>query len=305
NNVAANLWGDQTEAAYGFKYFMLYLGNIKVPTHKGADTSVAGEYVVRNGNNMPLLEFNNNEIYGAAQGLTYWWLNKVESVTQPNPVETRVQGLKIWHVYNKAIYSYHATFVTFDGLIIRGDKPDDSVACCGKGWHGEDYPVGRITIRNSNIQGMRTGIKMSTYGTDVNTIEDSFFSNNVNVEFSTLRSTNGGAGIPPRVTIMRSLRFQPWPGADNKNILMTWDACCSSSQYNTTQRDEVYVYRYQDDVNDNFRAYYSIQGTQDVAGGRAPCGTTRSGIEGIVCTISGGSTLPSAPRNLRLVPPSQ
>ena len=53
NNVAANLWGDTTEAAYGFKFFMRYLGNINVPNFPGGDTSVAGQYTPENGSQPP------------------------------------------------------------------------------------------------------------------------------------------------------------------------------------------------------------------------------------------------------------
>ena len=42
NNVAADLWGNTTEAAYGFKFFLYYLGNIRVPNFKGADTRRRG-----------------------------------------------------------------------------------------------------------------------------------------------------------------------------------------------------------------------------------------------------------------------
>src|SRR6185295_8556015 len=70
-----------------------FVGNIVVPTFKGADTlgmhgPVQGNTV--NGNSLPLLEFNNNEAYGAMQGgLTYWWLGSLD----PNPVAGAPESL--------------------------------------------------------------------------------------------------------------------------------------------------------------------------------------------------------------------
>ena len=68
NNVAANFQNPTTEAAYGFVYQFIHLGNIAIPNFKGADPAIAGQFTTRNGNNLPLLQFDNNEAYGAMQG---------------------------------------------------------------------------------------------------------------------------------------------------------------------------------------------------------------------------------------------
>jgi hypothetical protein len=73
-NVAVNMIegeGD-VEAAYGFKYNLTFLGAVRIPSFRGADTSVPGEYATREGNSLPLLELANNETYGQIQGLTLW-----------------------------------------------------------------------------------------------------------------------------------------------------------------------------------------------------------------------------------------
>jgi hypothetical protein len=61
-NVAANLWGNTTEAAYGFKFFMRLLGNINVPNFKGADTAITGAYTTNDGNKLPIIEFPDNGV---------------------------------------------------------------------------------------------------------------------------------------------------------------------------------------------------------------------------------------------------
>ena len=56
---------------------------------------------------------------------------------------------------------------------------------------------------------------------------------------------------------------------------MDWS---SGAQNNTSPLDQVLVYTYQDNSSDNFEVYYNEQGTQNVAGGRAPCMSTRPEI---------------------------
>lgn len=303
NNVAANLWGDTTEAAYGFKYFMRYLGNLKIPTSKGADTSVVGQYTTRDGNKMPILEFSGNEVYASAQGLTYWWVNTMDTQANPQATESVFRNVRIWHVYNKAIYHYPAAKVTFDNLIIRGKDPDQS-ACCGQGWHGEDYAATGVMIRNADIQGMNTGVKPSTTGTGLQTIENSYLRNKTNVQVVTMYNSNGGSWLPARKIILRNTQFAAWPGSSLKAVSMDWNPA-SGSTANTTQLDEVLVYSFNGNSSDNFRTYYSVQATQNVAGGLAPCTTVRTGIGGIACPIapeSGSPTPPRAPTNVRILP---
>ena len=302
-NVAADLWGDTTEAAYGFSSFMRLLGNIKVPNFKGADTTVAGQYTTVNGNNLPILEFSDNEVYSAAQGVTYWWISSQDPQPYANARESVISNTRIWHVYNKAVYHYPAAKITFDNLVIRGKDPANS-ACCGHGFLAGDYSGTNITFRNIDIQGMGTGIQFSTVAMGgLQVIENSYMRNVVDLEMVTLYSTNGGSWIPPRKVIARNVRFATWPGSSHKAINMNWNPK-GSGQGNTTQRDELFVYRYNGVSSDNFQAYYTEQGTQNLAGGIAPCRTTRAELDGIACTIApeaGGGTAPAPPTNLRVV----
>ncbi len=146
NNVAANLWGNTTEAAYGYKFFLRLLGNIDIPNFPGADTSIAGQYTTKDGNRLPILEFRDNEVYGAAQGMTYWWVNSQDPQRlYASAQETVIKNLRIWHVFNAGVYHYPAARITFDGLVVRGKDPAAS-ACCGRGWHGEDYAATNIVF---------------------------------------------------------------------------------------------------------------------------------------------------------------
>ena len=164
NNVAANFQNETTEAAYGFAYQLRLLGNVNIPNFKGADTTVAGQFTTRHGNNIPLLQFENNEAYGAMQGgMTYWWISSEDPQPFSTAQESVIKDFKTWHVYNKAVYIYPAAKMTFDGLRILGAYTDNS-RCCGSAVHFNDYSSTATVIRNSDIQGMNTGIDAPASG---------------------------------------------------------------------------------------------------------------------------------------------
>ncbi len=161
NNVAANFQNPSTEAAYGYAYQFRYLGLMEIPNFKGANTMGAmgpGQSTTVNGNNMPLLQFENNEAYGAMQGgFTSWWIGTQDNLPLAGQLETVVKNLKIWHVYNKGVYLYPGQKVTFDGLKIRGNYTALSRSS-GDGVFFADYMAKDIVIRNADIQGMQQGI---------------------------------------------------------------------------------------------------------------------------------------------------
>jgi hypothetical protein len=276
-NVAANFDSDQTEASYGFKYFMRLLGTIRIPTAKGQD---AASYVAVDGNNMPILEFSDNEVYGMAQGVTYWWLSSQDPAAPADPKESVFRDLRIWHVYNAAVYHYPSARVRFDGLTILGQDPASS-ACCGRGWHGEDYAATDIRLVNADIEGMISGIKWSAAGTGLQVVENSTLQNQTDMVVKTMYSANGPGWLPPRRIIANNVNF-----LGGRTISMDWTV---DAQTNTTQRDTILVYAYKGVAADDFQVFYNQQATQNVAGGLAPCGNHRPEINGIVCSTAASS----------------
>jgi Domain of unknown function (DUF4082)/Bacterial Ig-like domain/G8 domain/IPT/TIG domain/Viral BACON domain/Putative binding domain, N-terminal len=276
-NVAANFDSDETEASYGYKYFMRLLGTVRIPTAKGQDPAA---YVAVDGNNLPILDFSDNEVYGVAQGLTYWWLSSQDPTAPPDPKESVFRNLRIWHVYNAAVYHYPSARVRFDGLTILGQDPASS-ACCGRGWHGEDYAATDIRLVNADIEGMITGIKWSAAGTGLQVIENSTLRNQTDMYLKTMYSANGPGWLPARRVIANNVNFQ-----GGTTIAMDWSV---TGQSNTTQRDTILVYAYKGVASDNFQVFYNQQATQNVAGGLAPCGNHRPEINGIVCSTAASS----------------
>jgi VCBS repeat-containing protein len=289
-NVAADFDSDDVEAAYGFKYFMHgacqtcdSLADIKIPTAPGQDMS---EYVTVDGNNLPILQFENNEVYSAAEGLTYWWLSSKDPVPSANPKPSVFKNLRIWHVYNVGIYHYPGTRVLFDGLQIFGesghrvDRPGD-LACCGRGFHGEDYAATDVRIVNSEIHNMWTGIIPSSAGTGLQVVENSYIKSNMwsDIGIDHMFSANGGGWLPARRIILNNVQL-----AGNTTISKDWATNRAPENLNDGQTDQLLVYSYQGNPANNFEVFYKEQESSSIAGGIAPCGDTRPEIGGIVCS---------------------
>jgi len=282
NNVAANFQNPETEGSYGFVFQFRFLGSIAVPNFKGADTTVAGQFTARNGNNMPLLQFENNEAYGAMQGgMTYWWISSQDPQPAANAQESVVKDFKAWHVYNKAVYIYPGQKVTFDGLKIRGNYVPGVSRCCGDGVFFADYMAKGIVIRNSDIQGMDEGIiaPEAGFGPEPNlTIENSFLRNLQNVSVPIVGSVNG-CWMDDKLVVIDNTVFQAPPGRPLRSVAMVGDVANVSFQC-PSKLNEVRVYSYNGNPNDNFQVYNPSWAPS------APCSTTRPEISGIVCPIA-------------------
>jgi hypothetical protein len=250
NNVVANFVNN------GIAYFHIYLGNVKVPNYKGADTTVAGQYTTVNGYSQTIPEFNNNEIYGSGSvGLTNWWLGSEYGTPRTNNISV-FKNTKIWHVSDRAVYNYPSSNLTYDGLIIRGDATAlGSVSCCGVGYEGGDYFANNITFKNIDIQGMRTGMHISTWVGGTQTIENSTLINRNDIGMDTMwTSSCDSSWIPPRLTVIKNTKMAVIPGSGGKTIFMNYQPNPVS---NVIQKDEVYVVDYNQVAGDNFRVYYN------------------------------------------------
>ena len=216
-------------------------------------------------------------------------------------METVVKDLKLWNIYNKAVYAYPAQKVTFDGLKIRGSFSSLS-RCCGNGVYFADYSSKGIVIRNSDIQGMEDGITapMSGFGPEAQlTIQNSYLRNWNNVNVPTNGSVNG-CWMDNKLVVINNTRFDAPPGRSLSSIAMTRDV--ASAPECLSKLDEARVYAYNGNASDNFQVYHSNAAVLP----RPPAGcspTTRPGINGLTCPIAplpGTPTL-TAPTNLRII----
>lgn len=152
NNVAANMGegAEDVEAAYGFKYNLVYLGNVRIPNFRGADTSIAGQYTTRAGNNMPLLEFANNEMYGLIQGFTMWWLCSLDYDAQAGCGQSIIRDMVVWHAMRYAYYGYPASNYIFDNAKVYGSAAAFGDFGNAIWWYG-DYGTKDHIVRNSSF----------------------------------------------------------------------------------------------------------------------------------------------------------
>ena len=319
-NVAASIvgqsWGGNgdIEAAYGYKYFQYFLGNIAIPTAKGATTRTTVD-----SHALTIREFSDNEVYSADQGLTYWWLGSFgygRHTDQPSVF----RNTRVWHVFNIGVYHYPSGPITFDGYYQRGDPSVTNSACCMRGIFGGDYTSDTWTLRNIDIQGMGRGIEPSTRTSGITYIENSVLRNATDINMVTLYTSDYRADVlGPRHTVIRNTRVLGGGIAFRFN---------SDPTRNLTQLDRVDVVDFNGVVGDNFRAYYAQQapsfvvpvtisnsdGTprllgapspgmtnsqlwassqKAIGGAVAPCTTTRTGVtNGFAC---GGSAPPPPP----------
>lgn len=227
-------------------------------------------------------------------GLTYWWIGSRDPSAYVDSQESVIKDFKTWNVYNKGVYVYPSSKVTFDGLKIRGGHNANS-HCCGDGVHFNDYSTTAAVIRNSDIQGMRDGIDAPSSGFGPNPnllVENSYLRNWSNINVPTPSSVNGCWMENKLVTIVNT-RFEAPPGRSLEAISMR-DRVNGAECL--TKLDEVRVYAYNGDANDNFEVYHSRSDVLPRPPGSCRP-TTRPGISDPTCPIApAGSSLPTATR---------
>jgi uncharacterized protein DUF4082/Big-like domain-containing protein/PASTA domain-containing protein/G8 domain-containing protein len=294
NNVAANYQNSTTEAAYGFAYQLRFLGNIAVPNFKGAMD--ATQFTTKNGQNMPILQFQNNEAYGAMQGgFTLWWVSSQDPQPYSGAQESLIKDLKLWNIYNKTVYMYPSQKITFDGLTIRGNFTSAS-RCCGNGVYFADYSSKGHIIRNSDIQGMEEGITApeAGFGPEPNlTIENTYLRNYGNLAVPTNGSVNG-CWMQNKLVVANNTQFDTPPGRSLSAITMVRDVAYAPECL--AKLDEMRVYAYNGVATDNFQVYHT--NTSVLPRPPSSCTpTTRAGISGLLCPIDplGGSVPPPTP----------
>ncbi len=275
DNIAVNMIeGDgEVEAAYGFKYNMTQLGDVRVPNFRGAGTVLAGEYTTRDGNAMPLFEFARNETYGQIQGLTFWWLCSRDFDAVEGCGVSRVSDMRIWHVSRYAYYGYPAFNQVFERLRVHGDP----VIAAGNNlefrsvfWFG-DYGTKDLLITDARFY--------DTVGLNPPYFRDGF----IRVEGSFFRATEGilhrksGAegscpfcDLPDPVVVVDNNRYAQVGARPLRSISLeprTTDAA---------NLDRLVVCNHGGVVGDHFEVFFPTQGN-------APCAATRADVEGFVC----------------------
>jgi hypothetical protein len=272
NNVAASA------AESGFGLPVTALGVVRVPKHKGAESSNEAESVALDTNRATVLEFAGNEAYGAIQnGVDWAWSGTIT-------------GLKVWHASRHAITANPTSELVINELVVRNDPA--LLTPAGEGPVGvwvSNYAGKEVTITKANIEGARVGV-LSPFFYSQNapknaqgllTVDASVFRTHVGISVATSYADDSRNGEAVKKAIVRGIRFTPLAGQAPSSlapeaISMNY----GMSAHDARARDPIMVYDFNEQVGRNFRVYYSLGAPRDTA----PCADTLPGIGGWVCT---------------------
>jgi len=271
NNVAASA------AESGFGLPVTALGAVRVPRFKGGNSSTAGESIQLETTRAPVLEFSNNEAYGAIQsGVTWAWSGTISNFT-------------VWHVSRHGITAKPTEKLIVDRLTARGDwsilaSADENPV----GVWVANYASKSVVVGSANVQGTRIGVSSpffygqageSTGGGSL-TVEDSYFRTYIGVNVATAYADAAQGGLPSKKAVVRGSVFEPL----DVKPLSEYPPEAISMNYGMTPRDArardpILVYDYNKQPEHNFKVYYSFQAPATVA----PCHDTMPRIGGWVC----------------------
>ena len=259
NNVATDVYA--VTYSYGFNLSFYQLGNINVPSFQGADTSVAGQYSVVDGNAMPLLEFSGNTAYGALQnGMTAWWVGGTDA-GPATTAQSVIKNFTVWNAYQFGYYGYATNNLTLDSFTQFGDfgllGQGNGTAV---GLYFSDYITINMIVTNANIQGVQTGVgtPTKTNGTTF-TIQNSYLRDQIDLAIGTMWSVSADpTSLTSRKVVVNNVHFAAAPGFVLTAIDMQYSGI-SQGGANLIQTDQVFVYNFNGVSGDNFQVYYTQQ----------------------------------------------
>ncbi len=267
NNIVSDL---STIGPYGyaFEYYgiggstEIGEGSVTIPAYQGADPTEPGESQSVDMNLLPLLDFANNEVYGATPiGMSEWWVNYTGG---PESASGGViEDFVVWNVWSVGIYSYQNNNITIDHFVDIGDPSEMAAGDGGAGMAFQDYYNGNLVIQNSNIQNQGVGITLPDWTFGTTTIQDCYLANQTDIDVRGLWSVNANSSIiPPRKTVLDNDQFvAPLASPSFTAIFMDWfnSSQLVSGGVNLMQLDQVLVYNYNGVSGDNFQVFYTQQ----------------------------------------------
>ncbi len=207
-------------------------------------------------NAQPLLDFSDNEVYGATfSGLTVWWLGTYFETPVGNAGV--VNNFTVWNISIYGIYLYQTHDLTIDGYVARGSSPAVDLADGGQyGIFASDYIESGLVITNANIQGFQIGILSPADGVGETLIENSYLRDLTDIVDQTPWGVGGGSDIQAHSTVIQNVVFDAPPGMPLQAIAM-WYSDVGGT--NVVATDQVFVYDYDGIAGDDFQVYYTQQ----------------------------------------------
>lgn len=273
NNVAANA------DAFGFGLAAGGLGTVHIPAFKGADTSQLNETTTLDTTGAAVLEFTNNEAYGAMQAGVAWGWNGT------------VANLRVWHASRHGLTATPADKLVVDHITVRGDKSvlSRQVENPAGVWLS-NYVAKTIVVREADIQGMRAGVSSPFYqeiravepsrGDGSVAVEGGYFRDYIGIAVATVYSSSAEAGAAVKRASVKDATFEPLDvPADPLNPSVAISMNYGMAPGDGDPRDPITVFNFNKKAGDNFKVFYSREAPQSAA----PCHDTRPGIGGWIC----------------------
>jgi G8 domain/Right handed beta helix region len=274
DNVAANV------EVFGFGIAAGALGEVRIPKFQGADTSQDGQFVLRDTTDMPVLEFANNEAYGAIQtGVAIGW-------------NATLKDSRLWHTTLNAVTALADDWLNVERITILGDPKDlaNEFENPTGIWFG-DYGSKKILVQNADIQGMRVGVESPFFlsahrepgrGNSQAIIENSYLRDYVGIAIGT-GHVDADSSITAKRAIVRDTRFDELAAvAPGRYAPAAISMNYGSSADDVTPRTPIEVRGFNARAQDDFSVYYSNFSNAAPAAA-APCDKTRPQIGGYVC----------------------
>jgi hypothetical protein len=185
-----------------------------------------------------------------------------------------------------------ADTLVVENLTVRGDKAVLADALDNPtGVWITNYVAKSVTVKDADIQGMRTGIASPFFhmeqstepsrGDGSVTIENGHFRDYLGVVVATAYTANRVNGRPLKRAVVRDSLFEPLGGVRSfetdppASVSMNYRMAADDPE----PREPVEVYGFNKKTGDDFKVYYSLDPNPKLS----PCKDTRAGIGGWVC----------------------
>jgi len=267
NTIVGNVAADTSFAGFMFDGYNAW-DPVTIPNFRGADKHEPGQGTVTKLS--PQTIFVNNESYGMTSfGLWAAFISGDNMV--PGQPLTTILNFKAWNIENSGAYVYHATNVTFDGVLMLFDPVAQNINSGGStGLLLRTYEDLDIVIRNTRIENARTGIVApqddgSAPGVPEPTV----------IENSTLRNYINIQVIPGATTgnwlIVRNVKFEIRSSIPSGPLPTGWVDPPANIHMklwgdlpNLTKPSVVQVFDFNQVPGDNFQVFYKQQSNSSI-----------------------------------------
>jgi RNA polymerase sigma factor (sigma-70 family) len=222
------------------------------PTRGGADPTEPGASEPSDPNALPIRALSGNEVYGVTgEGYRVGWLG-THYLTPLGPAGAMSDD-RVWHHCSWAMYASETNGLRIDGF----------QALCDTGLMNPAQgllfiePQRHLLITGADVEGAAGGIMLPS-GEDIE-VRDSTLRNDTDVASHEMGTSNGGAGLPPRLITLRNVICRGIPGRSHTAIARAVHDLVLGGGYNVLQRDRLLVRSFDGRSGDDFELFFEEQ----------------------------------------------